>query len=90
MNVREAKELWANEVTTVEVYKANSRKLSFHPDYCVNIDEIMTWDELDPMEVVKCEIMDKEEYANSILINSCINVDDVFDDGDKILCLLVK
>ena len=32
--------------------------------------------------------MDEEEYSNSVLANSCVSWNEMFDEGDKILVIL--
>ena len=90
MTVKEAKESkLAKEANEIEVFRKNNygytSSAPFHTDFFTEVEEYDPEEEIDSME-----LMDKEDYSNSVLANSSISFGDMFNDTDKILCILLK
>lgn len=89
MTVKETLEYYKGKFVDVEVYRNfNSSRFGFHTD---RIKSVENYDDND--EVIEEELMDEEDYSNSILANGGINADfeDWYGDKDaKVLCLKIK
>ena len=88
----------AKEATFVETYEYVGKNHSIHTDtvkYIGNssfdISEIDALPFDDNGEVdADVELMDREDYERTILANCSSTWDDLFDDGDKVLVIVVK
>lgn len=98
MTIREIKELCNGKYSDVEIYKPYSRGKyypnHFHTDNCVGLGEGSPHgDYTEDMEVELYELMDQDEYNNTLMANFDTYVD--FEDwyGDKnakVLCIMIK
>lgn len=87
MNINEIKNLEKNNYTNVEVYKETNKGYSraWHGDF---LKEIERYTGLE--EVERWTVMDKDDYNNSILANSCMFFEDFYEKNEKILVILLK
>ena len=90
MTVKEAKESkLSKEANEIDVFRKNNygytSSVPFHTDFFTEVEEYDPEEEIDSME-----LMDKEDYSNSVLANSSISFGDMFNDTDKILCILLS
>lgn len=92
MTIKEVKEMYKGEYADVEVYKTDEvgdhYPRHFHTDNCKAIDDYM-----EEAEVGLYELMDEEEYNNSILANTSERADfaDWYDDKEaKVLCIMLR
>lgn len=92
MTIKELKEIFKNRYVDMEVYEANSKgkyyPRTFHTDNCRWID-----DYTEESEVGLYELMDEEDYNNSLLANSSFSFsfEDYYGNKDvKILCIMLK
>lgn len=94
MTIKEIKEMFNGDYVEVEVYKPLNTDTgryypkNFHTDNCVGME-----DYTEDMEVGLHELMDEEDYNQSLLAGYDITAD--FEDwyGDrnaKILCIMIK
>jgi len=75
-----------------ELYKYTDRTKRIHTDTIESLDQDidkLPYDENGEVDV-DIQEMDKEEYSRSILANSCIEWDDMFEDDDKVLVIVVR
>lgn len=81
------KKYYTKDITDFEVYiDKYEPKLGFRTDYIQGVEDYSDND-----KVIDFEIMDKDEYSNSILANSRISWEDYgFDDDDKILVIKIE
>lgn len=70
------------DASFVEVY----RNRTFYTDNCECIDEFQVLDE----EARDWELMDRDRYQNTILVNSCEDANLIadFDEGDALIILI--
>lgn len=75
------------DFTVMEVYELKDGKVSYHTDHIQELpdDEYSLSD-----EAVDYEIMDKDDYDSNITVNSSVSFDDVYEDGDRVLVILVQ
>lgn len=87
MTIKELKEKYAGQYYDFEVYKNfNSSNYGFHTDRIKAVDDYSDAD-----EVIEWQLMDKEDYSNSILANVCTTWEDFgFEEDDKILVVKIK
>lgn len=91
MTIKEVKEMYDKQYKDVEVYEPNSSGKyypnHFHTDNCKCVDEYT-----DESEVGLYELMDEEDYNNSIMANSSEYADfeEWYDNKDaKVLCIML-
>lgn len=97
--IREIKNRCEGKYDYVEIYKSVSMgehfPITFHTDNCflISCDEFTDYenpyDEDKKYEYIISELMDKEDYENSILANTSIRFTEIYDDTDKILCIMI-
>lgn len=95
MTIKDVKEEYKNKYVELEVYEAMSGgkyyPSNFHTDNCRSLGEDSPYGNYDDdMEVGLYELMDEEEYNNTIMANCDIYADfeDWYGDKDaKVLCL---
>lgn len=98
MTVAEVKELYKGEYVDLEVYKPLSKGCyypnHFHGDNCVGLgDGSPEGDYTEDMEVGLYELMDQDEYNNTLMANCDIyaDFDDWYDNKNaKVLCIMIK
>ena len=89
MTIKDVKEMYKDYVDIevyTKIYTGNVNQ--FHTDNCE-----YTEDYTDDSEVILYSLMGKEEYANTLLANSCEDVNDYWgdwNDDDKVLCIMIK
>lgn len=98
MTIKDVKEEYKNEYAELEVYKAMSGgkyyPSNFHMDNCRSLGEDSPHGNYDDdMKVGLYELMDEEEYNNTIMANCDIYAD--FEDwygnkNAKVLCIMIK
>lgn len=98
MTIAEVKELYEGKYSNVEIYKPCSNGKyypnHFHTDNCVGLGEGSPHgDYTEDMEVELYELMDQDEYNNTLMANFDTYAD--FEDwyGDKnakVLCMMIK
>lgn len=95
MTIADVKKEYEGRYEAVEVYKPIEGEVDcFHTDNCVSLGGDSSYGNYtEDMEVSLYELMDEEEYNNTLLANGCLDAD--FDEwyGDKnakILCIMVK
>lgn len=85
MTIKELKEMYKGEYSRIEVYVDEfQHQAGFHTD---RIQECESWE--DDAEVLEHELMDEEEYNNSILVNCGERFSDFFEPEEKILVVKV-
>lgn len=91
MTIKEVKEKYAGKYEELEVYKAIGKgehyPNHFHTDNCKFTEEYS-----DSSEVGLYELMDEEDYNNSINANSCATTDfgEWYGSNDaKVLCVML-
>lgn len=91
MTIKDVKELFKNEFEEIEVFKANSHGRyypnRFHTDNCS-----ATEDYSDESEVGLYELMDEEDYNNSIManINDYARFEEWYGNKEaKVLCIML-
>lgn len=92
MNIKEVINTYKNEYTDIEVYYSISRNGDIHTDNLRFIEEIPEDDMDGTGEVISWDLMDEEDYNNSVLANSCIEADfaEWYDDKNaKVLVILM-
>ncbi len=75
-----------------ELYKYTDSTKRIHTDTVESLDQDidkLPYDENGEVDV-DIQDMDKEEYSRSILANSCVAWDDMFEDDDKVLVIVVR
>jgi hypothetical protein len=75
-----------------ELYKYTDNTKRIHTDTVESLDQDidkLPYDENGEVDV-DIQEMDKEEYSRSILANSCVAWDDMFEDDDKVLVIVVR
>lgn len=75
-----------------ELYKYTDNTKRIHTDTVESLDQDidkLPYDENGEVDV-DIQEMDKEEYSRSILANSCVAWDDMFNDDDKVLVIVVR
>lgn len=75
-----------------ELYKYTDSTKRIHTDTVESLDQDidkLPYDENGEVDV-DIQEMDKEEYSHSILANSCVAWDDIFEDDDKVLVIVVR
>lgn len=75
-----------------ELYKYTDSTKHIHTDTVESLDQDvdkLPYDEKGEVDV-DIQEMDKEEYSRSILANSCVAWDDMFEDDDKVLVIVVR
>lgn len=75
-----------------ELYKYTDSTKRIHTDTVESLDQDidkLPYDENGEVDV-DIQEMDKEEYSRSILANSCVAWDDMFEDDDKVLVIVVR
>ena len=79
----------AKEAKEIEVYYTSDKRHNFHTDF-VKSDYNLEFDNL-PEGEIECdwELMDAERYAETLLANSCISVNDFWDFDDPKYRILV-
>ena len=87
MTIADAKEINKGKYNTVEVYKnINQISKDFHTD---NIE--FTEEYTGNTEIIDYNLMDKEEYNNTVLANHDLYADDFMSESDfPVLCILVE
>lgn len=98
MTIKEIKEMFDGDYVEVEVYKPLSTgryyPKNFHTDNCVGLgDGSPSGDYTEDMKVGLYELMDEEDYNQSLLAGCDITAD--FEDwygnrNAKILCIMIK
>lgn len=84
MTIKELKQKFYRDYIDYEVFHKTGLK-RFHTD---SIKFEYDFDENE--EAIDWELMGKEEYNNTILANSCLRFNDLYEDDDKVLCILIK
>lgn len=86
MKISEVKEMYHGQYTDYEVYVDKwQHQYGFHTDRVDCIDDYSDSD-----EAIEYDLMDKEDYSNSILANTCTSWEDYgYKDSDKILVIKV-
>ena len=88
----------AKEASFVETYEYVSKNHSIHTDtvkYIGNSSfdnseiDALPFDENGEVDA-DVELMDREDYERTILANCSSTWDDMYDDGDKVLVIVVK
>lgn len=98
MTVAEVKELYKGEYVDLEVYKPLSRGYyypnCFHGDNCVSLgDDSPHGNYTEDMEAGLYELMDQEDYNNTLMANCDLYADfkDWYGDKNaKVLCIMIK
>jgi len=95
MTIKELKEELNEQYAECEVYKSTDKhSRMFHMFDYVNLDNCSPYGNYtEDMEVESYELMDEDEYNNSILANGEFFADfnDLYDDKNaKVLCIFVK
>lgn len=98
MTIKDVKKEYKGEYVELEVYEAVSGgkyyPSSFHTDNCRSLGEDSPHGNYDDdMEVGLYELMNEEEYNNTIMTNCDIYADfeDWYGDKDaKVLCIMIK
>ena len=92
MTIRELLKAEHGNYDDWEVYEpfavGNSDNRGFYSDYIRGIDDVDM-----AAEVINYEIMDEEDYNNSVLANTsaCADFEEWYDDkGARVLCILVQ
>lgn len=86
-NVKEMLESREGEYDVVEYYTFNGIRKTIHTD---NIDSIDEGEVKEFWEVLKDEVMDEEDYDNTVCANTGSKFSDFFDDGTRVLVVVVK
>lgn len=90
--IKDVKAMYEGQYVHVEVYSAHGvgkhYPYYFHTDNCMCAEEFT-----DESEVGFYELMDEEDYENSLCANSCVTAD--FDEwygnkDAKVLCIMLK
>lgn len=88
MTVKEIKELDSikGQYSDIEVYRNyNSDKMGFHTD---RIQSVESYSEAE--EVTEYQLMDEEDYNNSICANTSLSFSDLYNPEEKILIIKIK
>lgn len=92
MTIKEVKEMYKSKYDDIEVYKPKSTGRyypnHFHTDNCKFTEE-----HTDKLEVGLYELMDEEDYEDSIMANTCVYADFSEWYGNKnakVLCIMLK
>ena len=75
-----------------ELYKYTDRTHRLHTDFIESLDQDVNelpFDEKDEIDV-DIQEMDKEDYSNSILANSSVAWEDMFEDDEKVVVIVVR
>lgn len=75
MKVREIIEKNKGNYDELEINKFTDKSRRIHSDFIENLDEVMAIEQLYETEAATFEIMDEEEYANTINANSSVITD---------------
>ena len=81
--IKEAKEYYT--FSKIEVYKFRDKKHSFGTDFIENIDEYYNKNSYMDCEVERYELMDEDDYNNSIWANT--DYREKFKDNEKYLII---
>ena len=91
MTIKDAKEMYKNEYADIEVYEPLSTgrfyPKSFHTDNCRSTDNYN-----EDTEVKLVELMDEDDYNDTLLANTDIHVDfeDLYGNKNaKVLCVMI-
>lgn len=94
MTIKELKEELKGQYAECEVYRSTDKSSNtFHTDHCVSLDDCSPHGNYtEDMKIKAYELMDEDEYNNSILANGEFTAD--FNDwygnkNAKVLCILV-
>ena len=89
MTVKEVKEMYKGQYEEIEVYSTwNVGKHypdHFHTDNCKFTEEFT-----DESKVGLYELMDEEDYNNSILANCSVEFEEIYEKNDKILVIVIE
>jgi hypothetical protein len=87
MTIKEVQEMFTGQYFDFEVYRNfNSNRLGFHTDRINSVDDYSESD-----EVTEYELMNREDYSQSVLANSSVSWEEYgLDDRDKILVVKIK
>lgn len=86
MTVREVKEMFKGDYVDVEVYEDKfQHRVGFHTDFIKDVEDYS-----DDDEVLEYQLMDEDEYSQSILANTGEQADfsDWYDDKDVEVLIL--
>lgn len=88
MKIKELLKKCENEYYSFEIYKIEGDK--FHTDFIKNIDNEYSIKELKEMEVKDYELMNEEDYNNTILTNSCenANFEELYGKKDAVILVI--
>lgn len=86
MTIAEIMNSYEDEYNYLEVYRPVGNRRTFHTDSIASVGDDFSLDDY----VLSYELMDKEEYENTILANCGIKFNDCFADSDIILAVLIK
>ena len=86
MTIKEVQKMYTGQYVDFEVYRNfNSNRLGFHTDR-INVDDYSESD-----EVTEYELMNREDYSQSVLANSPVSWEEYgLDARDKILVVKIK
>jgi hypothetical protein len=87
MTIKEIMDNYDGEFSAVEVFESKNNRKSFHTDQIQALDDSMYSLSDDALDY---ELMDEEDYNNSICANSSVSFSDVYEDNDKVLVILVQ
>lgn len=87
MTIKEIMDNYDGEFNAVEVFESKNNRKSFHTDQIQALDDSM-YSLSD--EVLDYELMDEEDYNNTVCANSSVSFSDVYEDNDKVLVILVQ
>jgi hypothetical protein len=92
MTVKDVKEKYVGQYATIEVYRYNDLKINveFHTDNLNYVEDYT--DDMELENDWSYELMDDEQYNNSIDANcKHIPFSELYDEDDpKVLCIIVK
>lgn len=87
MKIREIINDYEGEFKAIEVYESTDGKRSFHTDHISAVDD-SEW--MNDDEAVDYELMDEDDYNSSVCANSSESFGDSYEEGDKVLVILVQ
>lgn len=84
--IKEAKGYYT--FSKIEVYRFRGEMRIFHTDFIENIDEYYNKNSYMDCEVESYQLMDEEDYNNSILANACFSEE--FEENEKRLIICIS
>lgn len=95
MTIKEIKKELAGQYVDVLVYVANegNKYMQIHTDFMYDVENLqISEDDIDNADIEECvyELMDEDEFNSTVLANTIMSFDDMYEKGDKVLVIVLS